>query len=104
MSLGSYIPGTYAWKRRREGILCAKTHEKLQQIVDGEIGPGRAEQVLAKHLDACKSCNADADVIRDLKGAIARVSAQADPELVGRLEDLAKRLCDQHRAGSPDPE
>jgi hypothetical protein len=101
VSLVSYIPGTDAWKRRREGVLCMKTHEKLQQIVDGEIGPGRAEQVLAKHLDACRSCNADAEVIRDLKAAIARVSAQADPAMVTRLEDLAKQLCEQHRA-SPD--
>jgi anti-sigma factor RsiW len=97
MSIAAYIPGTYAWKRRREGILCQRTHEKLQQIVDGEIGPARAEQVLAKHLDACKSCDADAQVIRDLKVAIARVSSKADAQLVGRLEDLAKQLCDQHR-------
>jgi hypothetical protein len=102
MTIASYIPGTDAWKRRREGILCMKTHEKLQQIVDGEIGPAHAEQVLAKHLDACRSCNADAQVIRDLKTAIARVSSEADPQLVGRLEDLAKQLCEQHRAGETE--
>jgi anti-sigma factor RsiW len=94
MSMRAYIPGTYAWKRRREGILCAKTIDKLQEIVDGEIGPGRAEAVLKKHLDACQSCNAEADVIRELKAAIARVGAEADPGCVKKLEDLARRLAE----------
>jgi hypothetical protein len=92
MRLVAYIPGTHAFKRRREGILCAKTVERVQEIVDGEIGPGRAEQVLRRHLEACQSCNAHADVIRDLKAAIARVSDQADPECVRKLNDLARRL------------
>jgi anti-sigma factor RsiW len=98
VTLRAYVPGTYAWKRRREGILCEKTVERLQEIVDGEIGPGRAEQILRKHLDACQSCNARADVIRDLKVAIARVSQEADPRIVANLEDLARRLCSgEHR-------
>jgi hypothetical protein len=92
MSMRAYIPGTYAWKRRREGILCAQTVERLQEIVDGEIGPDKAGLVLKKHLDACQSCNAQADVIRELKVAIARVSAEADPGCVKKLEDLARRL------------
>lgn len=92
MNVRAFIPGTYAWKRRREGILCAKTVDRIQEIVDGEIGPGKAEQVLKRHLDACQSCNAEADVIRDLKAAIARVSAEADPGCVKKLEDLARRL------------
>jgi hypothetical protein len=94
MSMRAYIPGTYAWKRRREGILCAQTVERIQEIVDGEIGPDKAGQVLKKHLDACQSCNAEADVIRELKIAIARVSNEADPGCVKKLEDLARRLAE----------
>jgi len=94
MTLSAYIPGTREWKRRQAAALCMKTHERIQEIVDGEIGPARAEQVLRKHLDACRSCNAEADVIRDLKVAIARVSKDADPACVNKLEDLARRLCD----------
>ena len=90
----AYIPGTYAWRRRREGILCAKTVDRIQEIVDGEIGPGHAEEVLKKHLEACQSCNAEADVIRELKIAIARVSSEADPGCVKKLEDLARRLAE----------
>jgi anti-sigma factor RsiW len=92
MTIAAYIPGMRAFKRRREGILCAKTVERIQEIVDGEIGPGRAEQVLKRHLEACKSCNAHADVVRDLKIAILRVSDDADPECVRKLQDLAHRL------------
>jgi anti-sigma factor RsiW len=92
MSLSAYIPGTHAWRRRREGILCAQTVERIQEIVDGEIAPGHAEQVLTRHLEACRSCNAEADVIRELKVAIARVSDEADPQCVRKLEDLARRL------------
>ena len=94
MSMRAYIPGTYAWKRRREGILCAQTVERIQEIVDGEIGPGKAEQVLKKHLDACQSCNAEADVIRELKIAIARVSNEADPELREEARGPGPRLAE----------
>ena len=94
MKLGAYLPGTSAWRHRREGILCAKTVERIQEIVDGEIGPGHAEQVLKRHIEACQSCNAQADVIRELKVAIARVSAEADPECVKKLTDLARRLAE----------
>lgn len=93
MSLAAWIPGTAAYRRRRDAILCMRTHDRIQQIVDGEIGPGRAEQVLTKHLEACKSCDQEAEAIRELKEAIARVSWNADPTLVASLEDLAKRLC-----------
>ncbi len=98
MSLLAFVPGTSAFKRRREGHLCAKTHERIQEIVDGEIGPGRAEQVLKRHLEACKSCDGEADVIRDLKIAIARVGNDADPKLVATLEALARKLCHEGSA------
>lgn len=89
----AYIPGTAAWRRRRDARICMETHDRLQEIVDGEVGASRAEQILAKHLHACQNCNAEAEVIRDLKEAIARVGSDADPELVSTLEDLAGRLC-----------
>jgi anti-sigma factor RsiW len=94
MSLVVYVPGTRAWKMRREAELCRQTTERVQEIVDGEIGPARAEQVLKRHLEACRSCNAEGQVIRELKVAIARVSSEADPTTVRNLEDLARRLCE----------
>lgn len=94
MTVVSYIPGTRAWHHRREAALCAKTVERIQEIVDGEIGPGRAEQVLKRHLEACKSCHAQGEVIRELKDAIVRVSSDADPKTVRNLEELARKLCE----------
>ena len=95
MNVLSYVPGTRAWTARRNAEICGKTWDRLQEIVDGEIGPQRAEQVLKKHLDACRSCHAEAEVIVELKAAIARVSREADPQCVRKLEDLAKRLCEE---------
>lgn len=96
MSLLAHVPGTRAYRSRKDAILCMQTHERIQEIVDGEIGPTRAEKILEKHLDACRSCNAEADAIRELKDAISRVAGTADPDLVASLEVLAQRLCEGH--------
>jgi len=93
VTLRQWIPGTNAWVRRREGVLCAKTVQKVQQIVDGELTGTRAAQVLERHLEACKSCDREAEVFRQLKVAICRVEGEADPALVASLEDMARRLC-----------
>lgn len=97
--IAAYIPGTAAWRRRRAAAICQETHDRIQEIVDGEIGGSRAERILERHIEACTACNADAQILRELKQAIARVASTADPELVGRLEDLAQRLCRGHEAG-----
>lgn len=101
MRLIAYVPGTRAWTARRNADLCGKTWDRIQEIVDGEIGPQRAEQVLKKHLDACRSCHAEAEVIVELKAAITRVSAEADPVCVRKLEDLARRLCEEDEDDAP---
>ena len=98
MNVLAYVPGTRAWTARRNTELCGQAWDRIQEIVDGEIGAGRAEQVLRKHLDACQSCHAEAEVIVGLKAAIARVSREADPVCVRKLEELAKRLCEEGRA------
>jgi anti-sigma factor RsiW len=100
MKISAYVWGTRAWKHRREGILCSQTVERIQEIVDGEIPPSRAKIVLERHVTACKSCDAQAEVFRELKIAISRVSSEADPECVRTLEDLARKLCE----GTADPQ
>ena len=95
MNVLAYVPGTRAWTARRNAELCGQTWDRLQEIVDGEISGRRAEQILRKHLDACQSCHTEAEVIVELKAAIARVGRQADPVCVRKLEDLAKRLCEE---------
>jgi hypothetical protein len=92
MSVISYIPGTRAWRKRRHNELCRETYEHIQEIVDGEMTPSKAKHLQA-HLDACEGCEVEAEVLRGLKEAIARVGQQTDAQCVQRLDDLARRLC-----------
>lgn len=94
MNPRSYIPGTRAWRSRHDAALCRKAIEQIHEIVDGEIRGSKATKVLTRHLEACQRCHGEAEVVRSLKQAIARVSAEADPEFVSRLEELGRRLCD----------
>lgn len=95
MSLKAYVPGTKAWRKRREHELCARALERMQEIVDGELPPGKAAKALEQHLVDCPPCHSEADVIRSLKQAIARVSGDADPQTVERLQALGRRLCER---------
>jgi anti-sigma factor RsiW len=94
MTLLAYVPGTRAWRRRRAYELCLRTAGCIEAIVDGELPPGKAARTLERHLEACPPCHQEADVIRTLKAAIARVSSEADPDVVRRLEAYAKGLCE----------
>ncbi len=94
MKLIAYIPGTAAWRHRRDTTLCRRASQQINQIVDREIHPHRATKVLQAHLEACERCGTEADVVRALKRAIARVSGEADPEAVRRLEVFARQLCE----------
>lgn len=93
MSLLDRIPGTAAWWDRRARELCHQTAERIQEIVDGEFPVSRKLRLLERHLAACGYCRVQAETIRQLKQAIARVGCEADRATVARLEDLARRLC-----------
>jgi anti-sigma factor RsiW len=95
MNVLSYLPGTKAWRVRRDVALCQRAAEQIHEIVDGELRPGKATKTLERHLDACRSCHGEAEVIRALKQAIARVGCDADPEFVRRLEHFARQLCER---------
>ena len=92
MTLFAYVPGTTAWRKRRHDEICRETYIHIQEIVDGEITAAKAKQ-LTVHLSECPPCELEAETIRGLKQAIARVSCEADPQLVQRLDELARRLC-----------
>jgi anti-sigma factor RsiW len=94
MKLVSYVPGTRAWRSRRDILLCRKAMEQIDEIVDGEIRGNKAAKLLERHLDACERCHGEAEVVRSLKQAIARVGKDADPEFIRRLEELGRRLCE----------
>jgi anti-sigma factor RsiW len=93
MNVFAYIPGTQSWTRRRSAVVCRKTMAHVQEIVDGEIPPGRAATILERHIEACPPCKVEAESIRMLKAAVARVMPEADAECVERLNNLARRLC-----------
>lgn len=88
----SYVPGTPAWRRRKDMLLCMRTAERVQEIVDGELPAGATNHELLRHLDACRRCGGEAEAFRELKEAIGRVGRTADPDLVERLERLCHRL------------
>ncbi|MGH2759702.1 MAG: anti-sigma factor family protein [Actinomycetota bacterium] len=96
----AYLPGTRAWKKRRARDICSRAAERIQEIVDGELPPSKAAKVLERHLVDCPPCLQEAEALRALKQAVARVSGEADPETVDRLRSLGRQLCDgteEHR-------
>lgn len=94
MTVLAYVPGTQAWRKRRSNELCSRAAKRIEEIVDGELPPGKAARALEHHLEVCPPCHAEADVLRALKVAITRVSGEADPEVVQRLQAYAKGLCE----------
>lgn len=104
MSLLRFIPGTAAWRRRKDEQLCAQTGERIQEIVDGEVPPGRGRDELIRHLEACARCRQGAESVRELKRAIARVGSAPDEELVEKLQETATRLCEEGEQGLSDVE
>lgn len=95
MSVLERVPGTAAWRDRRARALCRRTAARIQEIVDGELPATRKVRLLERHLAACERCQGEAEVIRQLKRAISRVAQEADPGVVGRLQDLARSLCEE---------
>jgi hypothetical protein len=102
MRLASYLPGTPAWRRRRQLRTCREAYERVQELVDGEVEPGPQTDTLLGHIEACGPCAVEADAVREIKRAISRVGAEVDPEVVRRLEDWARKLCDSD-GEPPDP-
>jgi anti-sigma factor RsiW len=75
--------------------ICREAGERIQEIIDGEVPRDRARETLQLHLDACERCGREADTIRELKRAIARVGLFCDPALVSRLERFCGELADR---------
>jgi anti-sigma factor RsiW len=96
------IPMTRAWRVRRQREICIEVAVHIEEIVDGELPSARKARVLESHLTGCNSCLKEAEVLRALKRGIQRVSQDADPEIVARLNELAQRLCSGKHESPPD--
>ncbi|HYZ93254.1 MAG TPA: zf-HC2 domain-containing protein [Actinomycetota bacterium] len=94
-SVLALVPGTKAWRKRRSRDVCARAAARIQEIVDGEVPPGKAARALERHIAECPPCHQEAEALRTLKQAIVRVSGTADPETVARLEAIARGLCER---------
>jgi hypothetical protein len=101
MSFEARIPGTRAWKMRREAYLCMEVVAHIDEIVDGELHAMRKAKLLERHMTGCNSCKDEAEVVLALKRGIARVAQEADPEVVAKLHELARRLCKGERPDAP---
>lgn len=81
------------WRRKTsEAEICRRALERVQQIVDDEMPSPKERLELLGHLDACTTCGVEAEAVREMKIAIARVGSGTDAEIVQRLRDLADRL------------
>lgn len=92
MRIVVWIPGTRAWRRRRDIALCKEAIARVDEVVDREL-PASRRRVLHKHIEACRRCTSEAEAVAELKEAVRRVGCQADPVVVAKLEDLGRRLC-----------
>ena len=92
MTVSSWVPWTKSWRQRRDYTICRQTLLRVQEIVDGELPHGHTARTLEKHLSACGRCGEEAEAVRTLKIAIARVCGDCDPDAVAKLESLAQRL------------
>jgi hypothetical protein len=96
MTVAAWVPWTKSWRQRRDYAICRETLQRVQEIVDGELRHGHTARTLEKHLHACSRCGEEAEAIRTLKQAIARVCGECDPEAVAKLNELANRLVRGH--------
>jgi anti-sigma factor RsiW len=72
---------------------CRRTVRDLQLYLDGEADPDVAWRV-SRHLSRCEDCFGDADDLRTVKDAIARLRVAPDPDAIARLRTLLVQLTD----------
>ncbi len=79
-------------RRRRETKRCAEARERIHEVLDAEMPPGRKRERIAEHLESCMACGATADEIRALKDAVARVGRDPDPQVKARLTQVVDEI------------
>ena len=75
----------------RQSNPCAEALAAVDAYVDGEMSA--ADRVeLMQHLDACPPCGAEADIVAEIKAAVAATGNGVDQDLIDRLRALAATL------------
>lgn len=72
---------------------CRRTLRDLQSYLDGEADVDTAWRV-ARHLSRCEDCFDDADTIRAIQDALARLRVAPDGDALARLRSLLAALTD----------
>lgn len=72
---------------------CRRVLRELQVFLDDEAD-GDASWRIARHLSRCEDCFGDADTIRAVKDAVARLRVPPDGEALVRLRRLLDTLSD----------
>lgn len=80
------------WRERRERRLCDEARDRIDEIIDAEIPSLRKRARLERHVEACVNCGANAESIRQLKEAVARVGRDPDPQVKARLLEAVDRV------------
>lgn len=78
--------------RTRPGV-CRRTMRQLQSYLDGESDEVTTWRV-ARHLARCPDCFGDADTLREIKDALARLRVAPDGDTLVRLRQLVASLTD----------
>lgn len=76
----------------REARRCAEARERIHEVIDAEMPPGRKRERITRHLESCVACGATAAEVRALKEAVARVGRDPDPQVKARLVEVVDRI------------
>lgn len=77
--------------RRRSSMDCREVRQLLQQFLDEETPSLSAAEVEA-HLEACLRCGMEADLYRDIKASLARMSDPVPDLTMHRLRSFGLQL------------
>ncbi|HZD65095.1 MAG TPA: zf-HC2 domain-containing protein [Acidimicrobiales bacterium] len=80
---------------------CMEVARVLQSYLDREVDEVTARRI-AVHLETCRRCGLEATTYRAIKASLARRAGPMDPDLLGRLRDLATGLAGGSEGGQGD--
>ncbi|MCA1692882.1 MAG: zf-HC2 domain-containing protein [Actinobacteria bacterium] len=73
-----------------------RVRRRVETWLDGELGPGESRSV-RRHLDGCRDCRGDAELLRRIKASLARLDRRRPPTLATvRLRLWAEELAAGH--------
>jgi len=81
------------------GSTCAELKEEFSAFIDGQLDPGKQEEVSA-HLNVCSSCKGELNGLRKLSnllGATLKLEERAVPDIWSSVEKQLPSVCEMMR-------